>query len=259
MPTADRFGDDTSRQVEALYATPDVAAQRARILGALQPAPGERIADLGCGPGYLTAALADAVGPKGLVHGIDLGPAMVAIAERRCAGRANCRIEAGDARVLPFPEEAFDALASIQVLEHIDRVETALSEMARVLRPAGRAVVMATDWDSLVVESADRARLERVVRSWETRSAHAHLPSRLAPLLREAGFEMQEVVAVPMLNTEWDDETYAVRILGMIHGVARRRCDPADADEFYQEQHRLGAAGRFFFCLNRFLFVARKR
>jgi SAM-dependent methyltransferase len=256
---ADRFGDQTSRQIEALYATPDVAAQRSRILAALQLGRSEKVADIGCGPGYLTAEIAEAVGPAGLVHGLDLGPAMVAIAERRCAGYANCRVEVGDARALPFPDATFDALASIQVLEHVDDVATAIDEMARVLRPGGRAVVMATDWDSLVMESGDRARLERVVRRWERRSEHAHLPSRLGPLLGEAGLAVEQIAAVPMLNTVWDEETYAVRIVGMIHNLARRRGDPAEADGFFEEQRRLGAEGRFFFCLNRFLFVARQR
>jgi arsenite methyltransferase len=258
MPAADRFGEETSRQIEAIYATPDVAAQRAKILAALQPAHGDKVADIGCGPGYLVAEIAEAVGPAGRVHGLDLGPAMVAIAERRCAGHANCRIEAGDARTLPFPNDAFDGLTSIQVLEHVDDVVAAIGEMFRVLRPGGRAVVMATDWDSLVMETADRGRLVRVVRQWEARSAHAHLPSCLAPLLREAGFAVDEVAPLPLLSAEWDTATYAVRILAMIHNLARKRGDPAEADAFYEEQQQLGAAGRFFFCLNRFLFVARK-
>lgn len=258
MATADRFGDQTARGVEALYATPDVAAQRARILETLRPAEGERIADLGCGPGYLTRELAAAVGPAGVVHGLDLGVQMVALAERRCAAHANCRIEIGDARALPFPAGAFDALASIQVLEHVDQVEVALAEMARVLRPAGRVVIMATDWDGLVIESQDRARLARVLHCWEGHRAQPHLPGRLGALLRQAGLEVREVSALPMLYASWDAEIYAVRILGMIHAFASRRGDPGDAAGFFEEQQRLGAEGRFFFCLNRFLFLAGK-
>lgn len=258
MTAASAFDDKASSRLDTIYGTPDVAAQRARILEFLQPLPGERIADLGCGPGYLAADLARAVAPGGLVHGLDSAPDMVAIARRRTTGQATCQIEAGDVCRLPFADASLDAVVSIQVLEHIDPVERAISEMFRVLRPAGRAAVMATDWAGLVCETEDHARLGRVIELWAERGAHPHLPSRLGPLLRAGGFRLQEIVPVPMLNTRYDLDTYAHGIFDFIHRFARKHGDPAEAEAFIAEQRQLGETDRFFFCLNRFLFLAEK-
>ena len=72
------FDAAAARAVEAIYLTPDVAAQRARVIDLLSPAPGERLLDVGVGPGLLAFDLARLVGGSGRVVGLDLAPAMVA-------------------------------------------------------------------------------------------------------------------------------------------------------------------------------------
>jgi cyclopropane fatty-acyl-phospholipid synthase-like methyltransferase len=61
-PAALRFEGDRARALEAIYLTPDVVAQREAVLAALDPLPGERVLDLGCGPGLLAVAIAKRVG-----------------------------------------------------------------------------------------------------------------------------------------------------------------------------------------------------
>ena len=56
---------------------------RRATLHALALRPGERVLDVGCGPGYLVAAMAEEVGPEGAVFGIDPSPSMPLLAERR--------------------------------------------------------------------------------------------------------------------------------------------------------------------------------
>jgi arsenite methyltransferase len=55
------FDDDASRKLEAAYLTPDVVAQRRETLRALALQPGERVLDIGSGPGLLVAEMADVV------------------------------------------------------------------------------------------------------------------------------------------------------------------------------------------------------
>ena len=74
------FDEAAAKAIEAMYLSPDVVAQRARVLDMLAPRTGEHILDIGVGPGLLAYDLARLVGEKGCVVGLDVAPAMVAMA-----------------------------------------------------------------------------------------------------------------------------------------------------------------------------------
>ena len=76
------FDDATGQQLEALYRIGDVIRRRSLVRSRLAAAPGERILDVGCGPGFLSAELQQEVGPAGTVVGVDSSPAMLALAAR---------------------------------------------------------------------------------------------------------------------------------------------------------------------------------
>jgi len=65
MTSAMTFDDQAAKRVESIYITPDVVATRVAAFRALEPRPAERIADLGCGPGFMVQELARAVGAQG--------------------------------------------------------------------------------------------------------------------------------------------------------------------------------------------------
>jgi ubiquinone/menaquinone biosynthesis C-methylase UbiE len=73
-------------RVETLDTTFDMLAQRHAVFDALAAQPGERVADLGAGPGMLAAELGRVVGSAGQVKCIDISQPMVDLAGRRCAG-----------------------------------------------------------------------------------------------------------------------------------------------------------------------------
>ncbi len=128
--------------LERLYATRDVLRRRALVHAALSVHKGDRVLDVGCGPGFYVAELLDTVGPEGAVAGVDRSRDMLAVAAKRTAGKPNVGFHEGGATGLPFEDESFDRALSVQVFEYVEDVPAALREVRRVLRPGGRHVEM---------------------------------------------------------------------------------------------------------------------
>jgi len=102
----------------------------AELVELLAPLPSERILDLGCGPGHLTAE------SRVIVVGVDSAPSMVAQARRHYP---SLKFEIADARNLPYHEE-FDAVFSNAALHWVRPPEDAIDGIWRALRPGGRFV-----------------------------------------------------------------------------------------------------------------------
>ena len=110
-------------------------------------ADGQRLLDVGCGPGTLTVDLARRVGPSGAVVGIDLAAAVLqeATAHATAQGTGNVTFRTGDFRAGELPDRSFDVVHAHQVLQHLRDPVGALAVMARLARPGG--IVAARDGD----------------------------------------------------------------------------------------------------------------
>jgi ubiquinone/menaquinone biosynthesis C-methylase UbiE/DNA-binding transcriptional ArsR family regulator len=97
------------------------------------------VADLGCGTGQITAELADYVGRA---IGVDQSAAMLAAARKRTADRSNVELRRGDLEAIPIADGECDAALLLLVLTYVADPAAVLREMARILRPGGRAVVV---------------------------------------------------------------------------------------------------------------------
>lgn len=255
------FDAQAAKSLLVTYQTPDLVAQRARVLELIAPRPGERVLDVGVGPGLLAYDLARLVGPKGRVTGLDLSPDMIALARERLAEFPQARCVEGDAEALDLPDAGFDAAVSTQVYEYVADMPRALAELCRVLRPGGRALILDTDWRSLVWRSSDEARMERVLKAWDGHLADPHLPAKLGPLLRAAGFEVRRVEVTPMLSPVWQPVSYAAGIMRSIRDYVRRHgpergVDGAELEAWWSDQQALIERGEFFFSLNRYIMLA---
>jgi len=104
-------------------------------------AEGRTALEVGCGTGLVMQRVA---GFAAHVTGIDVSPGMLARARER-----GLDVREGSATALPFPDAAFDVVYSFKVLAHVDPVEPALAEMARVTRPGGHLVFDAYNRRSL--------------------------------------------------------------------------------------------------------------
>ena len=257
------FDEEIGRKAEVLYATPKMVARRRRVMDLLQIVPGQQGLDLGPGPGFLACELAQRLGPTGRVFAVDNSPPLVAMTRQR-AGRQGMadRVEAreGDAAALPLPDGALDFAAALQVYEYVPDVERALAEAYRVLRTGGRLALIDSDFDTLVLHTDDADLNTRVLRAFDEHFAHRTLPRRLLGLLRRAGFQVEDVELMPVLDRAYDPSTYSYSVLGVVAGFVRGRAGvgAADVDAWLADLERQHAAGTYFFSLNQYLFTAVK-
>jgi arsenite methyltransferase len=255
-----RFDDATAKTIQGIYQKRDMLRRRRHVREALAAAPGERILDVGCGPGFYVLELLEEVGPQGSIVGVDSSPDMLAAARHRCDGHANVAFHEGNAAALPVEDAGFDAALCVQVMEYVPEPAAALAEIHRALRPGGRAVIWDIDWATVWWHSCDPERMQRVLRAWDEHLVHPSLPRTLAAQMCTAGFEDVRLQAHSFATIEFDPEAFGVAMLGLIGEFVRGRggVTEEEAEAWAAEQAALGERGEFFFEGTQFCFTGRK-
>jgi len=253
------FDEKTASELESLYRSRDIVRRRRLVRDVLGAKSGERILDIGCGPGFYVAELLEEVGSDGLVVGVDRSPQMLAIAKRRCRAFDNVSFKEAEATSLPVDQGSFDAAICVQVLEYVPDVSAALKEMRRALRTGGRLVLWDIDWTTLSWHSTDPSRMARILRAWDTHLAHPALPRSLGPLLRAAGFDRILVEGHAFATTDLTVQSYGGAILPLIERfvAGRDEIGEVEARAWAAEQRELAERGEFFFSCTQFCFSAR--
>lgn len=190
---------------------------------------GMAVLDIGCGPGALTAVLADRVGP-GSVTAVDPSPPFVAACARRCPG---VDVLAGDACGLPVPDRAVDAALSLLVLHFVEDAAGAASELRRVVRAGGIAAACVWDADremDMLRHYWDAVRSVDAVTAGAARVLRFGAPGEVAAWLDAAGCVDVEERTIDVATEYRDfDDLWA----GFLHGIgpAGAHCRSLATDE----------------------------
>jgi SAM-dependent methyltransferase len=194
------------------------------FLAWLAPLPGLTWLDVGCGTGALTQAVLTMVDP-GEVLGVDPSPDFIAAASVQMDD-PRVRFAIGDARALPVPDNAVDAVIAGLVLNHVPDPEAAVAEMVRVARPgsmvatyvwdyAGQMQLVRTFWQAAIA-------LDPAAAAWDQgRQSPICQPESLAALFRRAGLAaIVEAIDIPTTFHDFDDY-WQPHLLGG-SGIAQR-------------------------------------
>jgi ArsR family transcriptional regulator len=141
------------------------------------------VGDLGCGTGQVSAAMAPFVAH---VIAVDASAAMLQAAKKRLQGVENVELRRGELEALPIDDARLDAATLMLVLHHLPEPGRALAEVARVLKPDGRAIVV----DML---PHDRE-------GYRQQMGHVWLgfgDDQLRTIFHESGFEEARIVPLP--------------------------------------------------------------
>jgi ubiquinone/menaquinone biosynthesis C-methylase UbiE len=167
------------------------------LLALGKPRPGERVLDLACGTGVVARQVPALVGTAGKVVGVDLNPAMLAVAKSRTPAGTTIDWREGNAIELALPDESFELVLCQQGLQFFPDRAAGARHVHRVLARGGRAAIAV--WQGLeaheafrilfqAIADALRIPFEKVAKPFSLGDAQS-----LRKLLESAGFSRVEV------------------------------------------------------------------
>ena len=124
---------ETSREAYDAFMGRNADLLAPRLIAFAGVQPGDRVLDVGCGPGSLTEPLAELVGPE-RVAAIDPSESFAAANAERVPG---ADVQVGAAELLPWPAGTFDVALAQLVVNFMSDADAGIAEMRRVVRPGG--------------------------------------------------------------------------------------------------------------------------
>ena len=222
----------------------------------LELTPGMAVLDVGCGTGDDVRLLAELVGPAGRVVGIDFSRTMIDEALKRGLP-PNVEVLCASAETLPLENGRFDAVRSERVFQHLEHPEAAARELFRILRPAGRAMVIDQDWNTLVIAGAEPALTRTIVHAFVHHLANGSAGSNHVPMLKRSGF--CDVVSEPFVYQLPFAPSYALMLKTAVdHALATGAITAAQAQGWVADLQSADERGEFFCAFTIFSAIGRK-
>ncbi len=225
--------------------------------------PGQKVLDVGCGPGIDTVALARLVGPQGSVVGVDSDKSMIAEADRS-AGKEGVDAwvshKQGNSDALPYKSDTFDSCRSERLFQHLQKPEQTLAEMGRVTKTGGWIVDIDPDWGTLSIDTTEVAVERRLVRFKAEHSLqNGYIGRQLYRLFKQQNFVGIQIETLPFYTTNYAIARYICHLDTVEQGAI-------DADVITNQELQLwhtnlkeaDEKGVFFASLNLVMIVGRQ-
>lgn len=256
MSDVDIDFDSLEDEPDTYYQTAAAEEMRQLARDSLALSPGMDVLSIGPGPGFEPAEIAAELNQTGSVVGIEASAGMAANATARCGDFPSVDITRGDAVVLPYTDKAFDVAVASGVYGHVERIEQALDELQRVLRPTGRVAIFEADWETMAYYTDDQERTERVLDAFRSHAPRPRLPRTLVPKLERAGFEVVDTEAYTTVERSLSESDTGFWLSMLVEDVAANILGPQVVDTWYKDIQRQEDRGTYFHSLSQYLFVA---
>jgi ubiquinone/menaquinone biosynthesis C-methylase UbiE len=191
-----QYGGNAAENYERYFVPTIGMAWATALLDAAELHPGDRVLDVACGTGVVTRLAAERVGPDGAVAGLDINPAMLAVARSVPSSGAAIEWHEASAESLPLADGGFDVVLSSLGLQFVPDKASALREMQRVLAPDGQlaiATVGPTPPLFAILEQALARHVKPEAAGFVRAVFSLHEPQELEKLTSGAGFRHVEV------------------------------------------------------------------
>lgn len=241
----------------------DQAVQWGWYLGLLDMLPGSRLLDVYCGDGGLTRLAVAFVGRQGMVVGVDSGAGALAEEGRRAADQhlgVVVRYVAGVGERLPFRDRAFDAVICVEGLGRAADPVGLIGECRRVCQPAGRVLLVQTDWDTQVHQSSLRDLTRRVVTAFSDSGTAGWGGRNLWGWFNSFPWANPRLEIYPHFNAEYlpSRSSWTLTRRTMRTPVlASGRVSAEEYDTWLADLEAQQAKGAYFFSINRYVCTGR--
>lgn len=215
--------------------------------------------DVGSGTGHDVQLLAELVGPSGRAVGVEPNPRMRELAAERAAEAGSSAVFVdGDAQDLPFDDASIDVVRCERVFQHLDEPVRAAAEVARVLRPAGRAAIIDSDWGSAIMHPGDPDVVRRVQSHQWAGWANPLSGRRLPQLLHESGLVLDPDIGSQAVILPQEVAARAPMIAQSTAAVAEGVITAEERATLLDDLARAGAEGWAMVSVTMYAVVARK-
>lgn len=223
------------------------APELRQAIASLALRPGMRVLDAGCGTGEALGWLADAVGPRGMVIGMDLATPHLRAARSAAAESRSLLLQA-NLLAPPIPPASVDLVWSVNVINHLHSPVAGLQALMALLRPGGRVALgqssllpdMYFAWDSRLERVVNEAVRQYYRNRYQLDERDLTSIRAIAGLLRKAGLHDVQVRTFMIERTaplRLEDESYLLEAI--FRGTWGLRLQPYLANSDYEEVMRL--------------------
>ena len=245
----------------------DLDLHRDWLLSLVELPPGGSILDVGCGKGADLLTLAGRVRDSAATFvGVDASADHIESARAESDDGRVRFVQAKVGPTLDFDDEAFEVLLTQEVLECLPDLAGFIPELARVLRPEGQILASHYDWDTQVFNGSDRDRTRRILRAWaewkQSWMDHTDpwMGRRLWGYLEGSELFEGEVRVRVMTNTEFAEPWHGYRMAHWFKGLVKRgQVSEGDYEGFMADLREIASNGKYFWSVNRYVYVGRRK